>query len=88
MNRRIWHDYDDGFDEATLWHDEDSDLESDMELGDPLDLYDQLDFEVMEKRPSLRAASKRPRTSGADKWAGKRGSERKRERAKTWGSPY
>ena len=89
MNRRRLHDYDDGFDEANLWGDEDWDLYGDSEFEDLLDINKELDFEDTEARNRIRAIRAEPtrwmdRGTRTDRSLDNRRRERKRPRSKSW----
>jgi hypothetical protein len=59
MIRRRLHDYDDGFDEATLWLDEDLDLYGESEHELPPDAYEALDFDALQNRRRQRSDARR-----------------------------
>jgi hypothetical protein len=86
MNRRRLHDYDDGFDEANLWGDDDWDLYGDREFENLLDINKQLDFEDTEVRYRIRAERTRSMDRGTrtDRYLDNRRRERKRPRSKSW----
>jgi len=100
MNRRRLHDYDDGFDEAHLWDDEDLDLEAHLWGDEELDLYGDPEFEDLtdmnkemdfdledtEARYRMRSEPTRwtDRGARARRLVDNRRRERRRARAKSW----